>query len=113
MRNNGAKLLIITVVLAAAAYGCTLIEAVPKPEEVLKYPLGKTDLRIGMTKHEVEAKWGKPDSVSTVQDTARWKDPRQMWVYHAQTGIPIDADYLSKSRKLYFDGDYLTDIDSQ
>jgi hypothetical protein len=66
-----------------------------------------------MTKHEVEAKWGKPDTKNIVEDPKRWKDPREMWVYHAQTGIPIDADYLSRGRKLYFDGDYLTDIDSQ
>jgi hypothetical protein len=113
MMQIRAKLLIIIAALAVTGYGCTLIEAVPKPEEVLKYPLGKTDLRIGMTKHEVESKWGKPDSKSKVQDLNRWKDEREMWVYHAQTGIPIDADYLSKSRKLYFDGNYLTDIDAQ
>ena len=113
MMNTRTKLMIVVISLAITGYGCTLIEAVPRPEEVLKYPLGKTDLRIGMTKQEIESKWGKPDSISKVQDLNRWKDPREMWVYHAQTGIPIDADYLSKTRKLYFDGKYLTDIDAQ
>ena len=71
---------------------------------------GKTTLKIGMTKQEVEFKWGKPDSISTIEDLKRWPDPREMWVYHSQTSsIPIDADYLSKTRKLYFDGNYLTD----
>lgn len=111
MLNARSKLLIIIIALSISGYGCTLIEALPQPEQVLKYPLGKTDLKIGMTKHEVEAKWGKPDEVRTIEDKNRWKDPRDMWVYHAQTGIPIDADYLSKTRKLYFDGSYLTDID--
>ena len=113
MTATRTKLLIVIIALAITGYGCTLIEAIPKPEEVLKYPLGKTDLKIGMTKQEVESRWGKPDSISKVQDLARWKDEREMWAYHAQTGIPIDADYLSKSRKLYFDGSHLTDIDAQ
>ena len=104
------RLSIIIMALSVLGYGCTLIEAVPKPDQILKYPLGKTDLRIGMTKNEVELKWGKPDTKQMVEDKKRWQDPREMWVYHAQTGIPIDADYLSKTRKLYFDGNNLTDI---
>ncbi len=111
MLNSPLKLFLIIAAFAVTAYGCTLIEAVPKPDEVLKYPLGKTDLKIGMTKHQVESKWGKPDEIRTVEDAKRWKDPRELWVYRAQTGLPIDADYLSQARKLYFDGNYLTDID--
>ncbi|MDP3791907.1 MAG: hypothetical protein Q8R38_07685 [Candidatus Omnitrophota bacterium] len=111
MSGMRIKLLIVIIALAITGYGCTLIEALPKPDDVLKYPLGKTDLKIGMTKHEVEAKWGKPDEISTIEDKKRWQDPRDMWVYRAQTGLPIDADYLSRTRKLYFDGQYLTDID--
>ena len=111
MLKQHSKLFLIIITLSVMSYGCTLIEAIPQPDNILKYPLGKTDLRIGMTKNEVEAKWGKPDEIRTVEDKARWKDAREIWVYHAQTGIPIDADYLSKTRKLYFDGSHLTDID--
>jgi hypothetical protein len=113
MNKDFVRAVIAIVTLSAVCCGCTLIEAVPKPDQILKYPLGKTGLKIGMTKHEVEAKWGKPDDIRTVEDKARWKDPREMWTYRAQTGLPIDADYLSKTRKLYFDGSYLTDIDEQ
>jgi hypothetical protein len=96
--------------LVVFAYGCSMIESIPTPGEVIKYPLGKTTLKVGMTKQEVEFKWGKPDSISIVEDKKRWPDPREMWVYHSQTSsIPIDADYLSNTRKLYFDGNYLTD----
>lgn len=113
MPNTRITILAIIALLMITVCGCTLIEVIPKPEQILKYPLGKTDLKIGMTKSEVEVKWGKPDEKRTVEDKNRWKDPREMWVYRAQTGIPIDADYLSKTRKLYFDGSYLTDIDEQ
>ena len=110
MSKARLKIFITIIALATLGYGCTLIEAIPKPDEVLKNPLGKTALRVGMTRQEVESKWGKPDEIRTVEDKTRWPGPREMWVYHGQTGIPIDADYLSKTKKLYFDGNYLTDI---
>jgi outer membrane protein assembly factor BamE (lipoprotein component of BamABCDE complex) len=109
MPNTCLKLLVFIIALSLSACGCTLLEQIPNPDEVIKYPLGKTDLRVGMSKQEVEAKWGKPDEKRMVEDKNRWKDRREMWVYHAQTGIPIDADYLSKTKRLYFDGNNLTD----
>ena len=113
MSRHWLKLSVLIILSSVLTCGCTLIEQIPNPEEVIKNPLGKTDLRVGMSKQEVEAKWGKPDEKRMVEDKNRWKDPREMWVYRAQTGIPIDADYLSKTRKLYFDGSHLTDIDAQ
>jgi hypothetical protein len=110
MSNKGFAMLVTVLALTLFSYGCSMLESIPNPEDVIKYPLGKTTLRIGMTKQEVEFKWGKPDSVSTVEDKNRWPNPREMWVYQPQTSsIPIDADYLSKARSLYFDGNYLTD----
>jgi len=110
MFNKSFMALVAVSLLTIFAYGCSMLESIPSPGEVIKYPLGKSTLKIGMTKQEVEFKWGKPDSISTVEDKKRWPDPREVWVYNPQTSsIPIDADYLSKIRKLYFDGDYLTD----
>ena len=110
MSNAGLRYIAAIFIIAFFACGCSMLETIPTPGEVIKYPLGKTTLRVGMTKQEVESKWGKPDSISTVEDKKRWPDPREMWIYNPQTSsIPIDADYLSKTRKLYFDGSYLTD----
>jgi outer membrane protein assembly factor BamE (lipoprotein component of BamABCDE complex) len=110
MSNKGFMVLMAVFVLTAFAYGCSMLESIPSPTEVMQYPLGKTTLKVGMTKQEVESKWGKPDSISTVEDKKRWPESRDLWIYHSQTAsIPIDADYLSKTRKLYFDGNYLTD----
>lgn len=110
MSNKGLVVSIAVIALTIFAYGCSMLESIPNAEDVMKYPLGKTTLKVGMTKQEVESKWGKPDSVSVVEDLKRWPDPREMWIYNPQTSsIPIDADYLSNTRKLYFDGNRLTD----
>lgn len=103
------KLICVIFASVVLTCGCSVIE-IPNPEEVIRQPLCGSDLRVGMSKHQVESKWGKPDEIRTVENKERWNGPREMWVYHAQTGIPIDAGYLSKTKKLYFDGNNLTDI---
>ena len=104
-------LVVISLALAAAAIsGCAGIEP-PNPADVVKHPFGSDVVRVGMTKQEVESLWGKPDDISTVEDKEKWKGPREVWTYRAQANlVPIDAGYLSKTRKLYFDGDNLTNI---
>ena len=90
--------------------GCAAL-SVPTPNDVLKKPFGTESIKIGMTKQQVESLWGKPDDIKMVEDKTRWQGPREMWVYRAQYGaIPVDAGYLSKTQKLYFDGKNLTDI---
>lgn len=92
--------------------GCAVVDTISQPEGVLKTPLGTESIRVGMTKQEIEAKWGRPDSVQTVENKKRWSGPREMWVYRADYGaIPVDAGYLSKTKKLYFDGANLTEIE--
>lgn len=90
--------------------GCAGIE-VPTPEEIISHPIGTESIKIGMTRAQVEALWGKPDEVRMVEDKEKWNGAREMWVYRAQYGaIPVDAGYFSKSKRLYFDGDHLTNI---
>ena len=112
--KSAAKIAISLSAIYAAAFilqGCSAI-TVPKPEEIIDHPLGTEAIKIGMTKQEVESQWGKPDTVRTVEDRKRWDGPREEWTYQAQYGaIPVDAGYLSKTKKLYFDGKNLTDIE--
>jgi len=109
-RRSSIAALIVGSAIALAVAGCAGIE-VPQPQEVLKEPLGQGSLRVGMSKNEVISLWGKPDEVKMVEDKDRWKGTREMWVYHAQmAGVPVDADYLSKTKRIYFDGDNLTTI---
>jgi len=110
-RNVKACLLIFAVsAVAILICGCSTL-TVSSPDEIIKKPLGTESIKIGMTKNQVESLWGKPDQVTTVEDKKRWPGPREKWVYVARYGgIPIDAGYLSKTQKLYFDGDNLTEI---
>lgn len=94
-----------------ALCGCSAIE-VPSAEDVISHPLGTESIKIGMTKQQVESIWGKPTDIKTVEDKKRWDGPREVWIYSAQyTSIPVDAGYLSKTKRLYFDGQNLTEIE--
>lgn len=113
-RNNDVAVMVFLFFLlsgALALAGCSAI-SVPTPNDVINHPLGTESIKIGMTKQQVESIWGKPNQVQTVEDKKRWNGPREMWLYNAQYNvIPVDAGYLSKTKKLYFDGENLTDID--
>ena len=103
---------LIVLMLAFMTFlsGCSTL-AIPSPDEIIKKPLGTESIKIGMTKDRVASLWGKPDSISTVENKQKWSQPREVWAYNAHYGsIPIDAGYLSKTQKLYFDGENLTEI---
>ncbi|MFA5143105.1 MAG: hypothetical protein WC522_02890 [Candidatus Omnitrophota bacterium] len=90
--------------------GCSAI-IIPNPEEVVKHPLGTESIKIGMTKQQVEAIWGKPSQIKIAEDKEKWRGEREVWIYRAQYGnIPVDAGYLSNTKRLYFDGNNLTEI---
>lgn len=98
------------LILMMSCYGCAGIEP-PTPDDVVRHPLGTESLKIGMSKEEVESLWGKPDEVTMAEDREKWKGTREVWIYRAQySAVPVDAGYLSKTKKLYFDGNNLTNI---
>ncbi|MFH1594742.1 MAG: hypothetical protein ABID09_08625 [Candidatus Omnitrophota bacterium] len=90
--------------------GCADI-APPSPQDIIRRPLGTSSVKIGMTKSQVRNIWGEPAQINVVTDKERWGAERVEWVYVGRYGsIPVDAGYLSKTKKLYFDGDNLTNI---
>jgi hypothetical protein len=103
--------LVILALSVIVLSGCSMISAA-NPVEVIKHPLGTESIKIGMTKQQVESLWGKPDDIKFVENKQKWQGQREMWIYRAEYGsaIPVDAGYLSKTKKLYFDGQNLTDI---
>ena len=108
--TRGIRVLIAAAAIAALA-GCAGITP-PTADDMVKRPFGKSTLSVGMSKTQVESLWGKPDDVRFVENKEKWQGSREMWVYGAQYGVvPVDVDYLSKTKKLYFDGDNLTNIE--
>lgn len=114
IRHGTVKYRFIILAASVAAFalaGCAGITP-PSPDDMIRQPLGKSSLKVGMSKQQVESLWGKPDEARIVEDKEKWNGSREMWVYRAQYGaIPVDVDYLSKTKKLYFDGDNLTNIE--
>ncbi len=92
--------------------GCAGIEEItPAPQEILKRPLGTDSVKVGMTKDEVRSLWGEPDQINYVKNENRWAGEREEWVYKGKyETLPVDAGYLFKTKKLYFDGENLTNI---
>ena len=111
MRNRvNAVPVAILVSFIPLICGCNTL-TIPSPDEIIKKPLGTESVKIGMTKDQVESIWGKPDQITTVEDKKKWSAPREVWTYNAHYGaIPVDAGYLSKTQKLFFDGENLTEI---
>jgi len=105
------KIIVYAAIFALASiYGCSAIQ-VPDAEDVISHPLGTESIKIGMSKQEVESIWGKPNDIRMAENKEKWQGTREVWIYRAQYGsIPVDAGYLSKTKKLYFDGNNLTEI---
>jgi len=107
--NN--KVVILLALFALLAAGCAEINLFQAPAEVLKHPLGTDPIKTGMSKDEVISIWGKPDQINTLEPADEWHTPREEWVYIGRySKIPLDKSYLSKSKYLIFDGNYLACI---
>lgn len=101
---------LFTLAVMTALSSCAGIE-LPTPDDVVSKPLGTETIKIGMSKQQVESLWGKPDEIKTIEDKGKWAGGREVWIYRADYGaLPVDAGYLSKTQKLYFDGNNLTSI---
>lgn len=103
-------LIVLILALMPLVCGCSTL-AIPNPDDIIKKPFGTESIKIGMTKDRVVSLWGKPDNITTAENKQKWATPREVWTYNAHYGsIPIDAGYLSKTQKLYFDGENLIEI---
>ena len=103
------KLLILLVCLAAVISFISCAEiAPPTPIEILRHPLGTDALRKGMSKEEVMENWGQPSSVNRLEEATAWSDAKEEWIYNAKyPAVKINANYLAKTRHLFFEGDSL------
>jgi hypothetical protein len=97
-------------ILVLFCAGCAEITP-PTPAYILKRPLGTDSVKLGMTKGKVKELWGEPSHINFTEDREKWGGKREEWVYLGRySRIPVDAGYLSRTKKLYFDGENLTNI---
>lgn len=103
------KRLILCGMIVLFIMGCSVVE-IPDPVSVIKQPLGTDSVKVGMEKNEVRAIWGEPDDIHLETDKMSNRT-REVWTYIARySNVPLDADYLSKTRHVYFDGNNVTKI---
>ena len=104
------KLILIFAVMVSLS-GCADI-TLPTPKELINKPIGEGSVKIGLTKSEVKEILGGPDQINFVRDKERWEGPREEWVYFPMSSrkLPIASGYFSKTKRLYFDGENLTNI---
>lgn len=96
--------------LVLSLVGCAGITP-PTPRELLTKPLGTESIKVGMLKGRVKELWGAPNQINPAEDTEGLKSAKEEWVYIGRySSLPIDAGYLSKTKKLYFDGENLRKI---
>ena len=113
LKNDFIILLILVAVTTIT--GCAEIDPFEAPGEVIRHPLGRESIRVGMSKGEVISKWGEPDIVNTLPAKDASASQGEKWVYKAKrfTPIPLDSGYLHKNKYLYFDGNNLTLISDE
>jgi hypothetical protein len=100
---------VISAFLLASFIGCADMP-VPSPDYIMERPIGTSSVKVGMTKDKVKEVWGEPYQINFVEDKEKWGGAREEWVYKAYSDLPVNAGYLSKTKRLYFDGDNLTNI---
>lgn len=103
------KLLILFMCLMASISFISCAEmSPPTPVELLKHPLGTDALYKGMSKEEVMEYWGKPSSINRLEEATAWSEAKEEWIYNARyPAVKINANYLAKTRHLFFEGDSL------
>ena len=106
-------ILFVLLVLVCVYTGCADITT-PTPGYIINRPLGTDSVKLGMSKDKVRELWGEPDQINQVKENDRWGGEREEWVYVARySNLPVNAGYLSKTKKLYFDGNNLTNISEE
>lgn len=87
--------------------GCSDMQA-PTVKEALQQPFGTGGpFNRGTTKNEVLEAWGKPDHTIPM-GVDELGNPKEEWIYRGRLpNLPIDYEYVSRTKHLFFEGDNL------
>ena len=93
--------------LVVAAFGCADMRH-PVLRDYMRHPwTSADDLQIGLSQAAVRQQWGEPDERRVLR-TDQLGTRTEEWVYHAAVvSVPVQYMYLSKTRRLVFEGDNL------
>ena len=93
--------------------GCSDIQT-PTAHEAMTHPFGTGAPFVrGTTKSEVVASWGKPKHV-VPHGVDELGNLREEWIYEGWLpGLPIDHEYLSRTKHLFFEGEHLNRWETQ
>lgn len=100
------KIYIVLLACIIFLVGCAEIEP-PSPEKLITPWNVMISIRTGNTKELVISKWGEPDKKNQI-GVDEFGTIKEEWVYYGKYPMaPIDDQYLSKNRYLYFEGNIL------
>jgi len=99
---------LLCLIPALLLCGCSEIKT-PTPGEVLTHPLGTAaPFSRGTLKAQVLQDWGKPDVVIP-HGADELGNVREEWIYYGRIqSLPIDYEYVSRTKHLFFEGNNLT-----
>ncbi len=86
--------------------GCAEIEP-PTPDKIISPWSSMPNIRLGDTKNDVLSRWGEPDERNQI-GVDELGVAKEQWVYYGRYPMaPIDYQYVSKTKCLYFEGNTL------
>ena len=102
------KTILMILALFLSLTGCSEIKS-PTAGEAITHPFGPAaPFPRGTSKAKVLADWGKPDYV-VQHGSDELGNVREEWIYHGRMqSLPIDYEYVSRTKHLFFEGDNLT-----
>ena len=89
------------------AVGCSEMET-PTARQALSHPFGTgAPFTLGTTKQKVLEDWGPPDHV-VKRGVDELGNIREEWIYRGRLqNLPIDYEYMSRTKHLFFEGNHL------
>lgn len=98
--------LVLSIMLIYSLSGCAEIEP-PNPEAIISPWSSMPNIRLGDTKEDVLSRWGEPDEKRQV-GVDELGVAKEQWLYYGRYPmVPVDYQYVSKTKHLYFEGNIL------
>lgn len=104
---------VLFLFLLTTLAACGEIQA-PTARQALTHPFGTgAPFTLGTSKEEVLEDWGPPDH-KIHHGVDELGNVREEWIYRGRMeNLPIDYEYMSRTKHLFFEGNNLTRSESE